>query len=58
MPEKITKRGRCYSVSTPNRQTAKCTTKQKAKAQARLLRAKEHGWKPSHRKLIDSIVKG
>lgn len=48
MPEKIEKKGKCYKVSTPHGTKAKCTTKKKAKAQARLLRAIEHnpGFKP------------
>jgi hypothetical protein len=35
-----------YSVRTPNQVHAKSTSKKKAEAQARLLRAIEHGWKP------------
>lgn len=48
MPEKISKvKGKnCYSVKTPNGTRSKCTTKKKAKAQARLLRAIEHGFVP------------
>jgi len=37
-------------VSTPNAVHAKATTPAKAKAQARLLNAVEHGWKPTKRK--------
>lgn len=37
-------------VSTPGGVKAKATTKEKADAQARLLRAIEHGWKPSGKK--------
>jgi len=49
MPEKITKvKGKkCYSVKTPNGTKSKCTTKNKAMAQARLLRAVEHGFVPT-----------
>ena len=50
MPEKITKVSGGYQVRTPSRVTAKHTTKAKAEAQARLLRAVEHGWKPSKNK--------
>ena len=34
-------------VSTPNATHAKATTKAKADAQARLLNAVDHGWKPT-----------
>jgi len=50
MPEKITKVKGGYRVSTPHGVKAKHTTKPKAEAQARLLRAVEHGWKPTHKK--------
>jgi len=46
MPVKIRKVNG-YRVSTPNKVTAKRTTKKKAKAQKRLLNAVEHGWKPT-----------
>lgn len=47
MPVKITKtKSGKYKVSTPNGVHAKSTTKEKAKKQARLLNAVEHGWKP------------
>lgn len=36
-----------YRVSTPGGVKAKGTTKPKAKRQANLLRAVEHGWKPT-----------
>lgn len=39
-----------YKVSTPGGVKAKATTKAKAKKQARLLRAVEHGWKPTKKK--------
>lgn len=42
MPEKISKVKGGYSVSTPGGVKAKKTTKKKAKAQVRLLRAIEH----------------
>lgn len=47
MPVKIIKKGDKYEVKTPNMAHAKGTTKAKAESQARLLRAVEHGWKPS-----------
>jgi len=49
MPAKIKKlpSGK-YMVMTPNEVHAKSTTKEKAEAQARLLNAIEHGWKPSN----------
>ena len=47
MPVKITKQGSSYKVSTPSQVHAKHTTKKKAEAQARLLNAVEHGWKPT-----------
>ena len=46
MPTKITKVDG-YRVSTPGGVKAKHTTKEKAEAQARLLRAVDHGWKPT-----------
>jgi len=51
MPTKIkkTKSGK-FSVKTPGGVKAKGTTKSKAEAQARLLRAIEHGWKPTGKK--------
>ena len=39
-----------YRVSTPHGVKAKNTSKKKAMAQARLLNAVEHGWKPTGRK--------
>lgn len=51
MPEKITKTSSGkYRVSTPSGVKAKGTTQAKAKAQVRLLRGVEHGWKPTGRK--------
>jgi len=47
MPEKISKVKGGYRVSTPHGVKAKKTTKAKAEAQARLLRAVEHGWHPT-----------
>jgi hypothetical protein len=46
MPVKITKVSGGYRVRTPSGVHAKSTTKKKAEAQARLLNAVEHGWKP------------
>jgi hypothetical protein len=50
MPTKITKVGNRYRVSTPSKVHSKGTTLRKAKAQARLLNAVEHGWEPTQRK--------
>jgi len=50
VPEKITKVKGGYRVSTPHGVKAKKTSKKKAKSQARLLRAVEHGWKPTGKK--------
>lgn len=51
MPAKVsqTKSGK-YRVRTPNAVHAKGTTKAKAEAQARLLNAIDHGWKPKFSK--------
>lgn len=49
MPVKV-KKVDGYQVSTPSGVKAKKTTKQKAMAQASLLRAVEHGWKPTGKK--------
>ena len=46
-PVKIRKVGKGYRVSTPGGTKAKKTTKTKAKRQANLLRAVEHGWTPT-----------
>lgn len=47
MPEKIEKVKGGYRVTTPHGVKAKKTTKGNAEAQARILRAVEHGWKPT-----------
>ena len=48
MPAKISKNKKGgYSVATPNGVHAKNTTKKKAEAQARLLNAIDHGFKPT-----------
>ena len=49
MPVKIRKVNG-YRVSTPSGVKARSTSKGKAKAQARLLRGIEHGWKPTGRR--------
>lgn len=46
MPAKVQKKGKCYTVKTPNMTHAKCTTKKKAKSQQKLLNAIEHGYVP------------
>jgi ribosomal protein S6E (S10) len=51
MPEKITKlKSGKYKVKTPGGVKSKGTTLRNAMAQARLLRAVEHGWKPTKKK--------
>lgn len=47
MPETIRKVKGGYKVSTPGGVKAKHTTKAKAEAQAKLLRAIDHGFKPT-----------
>ncbi len=59
MPVKIKKKKKGkYSVSTPGGTKAKGTTKEKAEAQARLLRAIEHNpdFKPRKKKKKEEIV--
>ena len=46
MPVKI-KKVDGYKVTHGSKVSAKKTTKEKAQAQARLLRGIEHGWKPT-----------
>jgi hypothetical protein len=53
MPVKIKKIKGGYQVSTPGGVKARRTTKKKAERQARLLRAVEHGWKPTGAKARD-----
>lgn len=51
MPVKMRKiKGNKVRVSTPGGVKAKATTPEKAKSQANLLRAVEHGWKPTGKK--------
>lgn len=55
MPVNITKTDGRYRVRTPGGTKAKGTTKEKAMAQANLLRGVEHGWRPTgkpRRKLL------
>lgn len=55
MPVKISKlKSGKYRVSTPNKVHARHTTRHNAKAQARLLRAVDHGWKPTHKQVKES----
>ena len=49
MPVKI-KKVDGFQVSSPSGVKAKHTTKKKAQKQANLLRAVEHGWKPTGKK--------
>jgi hypothetical protein len=51
MPSKLIPLGNGkYEVRTPNAVHAKSTTLQKAKSQARLLNAIDHGFKPTRNK--------
>ena len=52
MPYKMHKRGSQFQVVNEDtgKKYSKGTTKKKAEAQERLLRAVEHGWKPSKRR--------
>lgn len=50
MPVRIKKTDHKYRVSTPGGTKAKGTTKTKARRQGNLLRAVEHGWKPTGKK--------
>lgn len=50
MPVTIRKVGGRYRVLTPGGVKARGTTKAKARAQARLLRGVEHGWRPTGKK--------
>ena len=50
MPVDIIKKAGKFKVVTPGGTKAKGTTKKKAEAQGRLLRAVEHGWKPTEYK--------
>lgn len=54
MPVSINKTDGKYQVKTPRGVHAKGTTKEKAEAQARLLRAVEHGWIPTGKGLLNS----
>ena len=56
MPVKVRKVNG-YQVSTPGGVKAKKTTKKKAKRQANLLRAIEHGWKPTGKPARDKRKK-
>lgn len=47
MPYTMRKTNGKYSVHSTHGVKAKKTTKKKAKAQMRLLRAVKHGWKPT-----------
>jgi hypothetical protein len=58
MPVKMKSVGKGrVQVRTPGGVKAKSTTPAKAKAQARLLNAVEHGWKPTGDKARDEIGK-
>jgi len=47
-----------YQVRTPGGVKAKSTTKAKAERQARLLRAIDHGWKPTGKPARNSRKRG
>ena len=49
MPYKIEKKNG-YKVTSPHGTKAKSTSLKNAKAQVRLLRGVEHGWKPTGKK--------
>lgn len=50
MPYKMKKlKSGKYQVSGPSGVHAKGTTEEKAKAQIRLMNAREHGWKPTNK---------
>ena len=55
MPVKISKTDGKYRVSTPGGVKAYGTSKAKAKRQARLLRAIDHGWTPTGEEAEESI---
>jgi hypothetical protein len=57
MPVRIKKINHKYRVSTPGGVKAKGTTLAKAKRQANLLRAIEHGFKPTGKKARDTRKK-
>ena len=50
MPVKVRKVRGGYRVSTPSGVKARRTSKRKAKSQARVLNAVEHGFKPKKRR--------
>ena len=49
MPYKMREVKGAFKVTSPHGTKAKRTTKKKAMRQMKLLRALEHGWKPSRR---------
>jgi len=53
MPVRIKKLNDKYRVTHGGKVSAKSTTKARAKRQANLLRAVEHGWKPTGAKARD-----
>lgn len=55
MPVSIRKVDGKYSVSTPNQTHAFGTTKKKAERQANLLRAVDHGWKPTGKAAREAV---
>lgn len=55
MPASVQKVNGKYRVSTPNRTHAFGTSKAKAERQARLLRAIDHGWKPTGKAAQEAV---
>lgn len=55
MPVHVAKIDGKYRVSTPNQTHAFGTSKAKAERQARLLRAIDHGWKPTGKEAKESV---
>lgn len=56
MPVDVKKLDHKYRVSTPGGIKAKGTTKTKAYRQARLLRAVDHGWKPTGKPAAEDLT--
>lgn len=55
MPISVTKIDGKYRVKTPNQTHAYATTRRKAEAQARLIRAIDNGWKPTGKAAKESV---
>lgn len=57
MPVTVKKVGSKYAVRTPGGVKSYGTTKAKAKRQATLLRAIEHGWKPTGKPAREALIR-